>query len=250
VEHTQLGWRGQTAYASDGEKIGKIEEIYLDLETGQPEWALVHTGMFGTSSSFVPLAQATDTGDGIRFPYPKAMVKDAPRLDGGRELSPAEERDLYAYYGVAGYDEVATAPTAQAGQTGSDTSGPTTDDAMTRSEEELLVGTATREVGRARLRKHIVSEPVTASVPVTRESARVVREPITEANVDRALDGPELSEEEHEVVLTEQVPVVEKRTVPKERVRLETEQTTDEVTIQEEVRQEVIEVDEPTDLRR
>jgi stress response protein YsnF len=242
VEHTQLGWRGQTARDVDGDKIGRIEEIYLDLETGQPEWALVHTGMFGTSSSFVPLAQATDTGDGIRFPYPKAMVKDAPRLDGGRELSPAEERDLYAYYGVAGYDE--------AGQTGYDTSGPTTDDAMTRSEEELLVGTATREVGRARLRKHIVSEPVTASVPVTRESARVVREPITEANVDRALDGPELSEEEHEVVLTEQVPVVEKRTVPKERVRLETEQTTDEVTIQEEVRQEVIEVDEPTDLRR
>ena len=97
---------------------------------------------------------------------------------------------------------------------------------MTRSEEELRVGTTERERGRARLRKYVVTEQVERTVPVRREEVRVEREPITDANVDQAMDGPEISEEEHEVVLHEEEAVVEKRVVPKERVRLDKETVT------------------------
>jgi uncharacterized protein (TIGR02271 family) len=118
---------------------------------------------------------------------------------------------------------------------------------MTRSEEELHVDTARRERGRARLRKYVVTEQVQTSVPVQREEVRVEREPITDANVNQALDGPEITEEEHEVVLHEEEPVVEKRAVPKERVRLEKDTVTDERKVSDEVRKERIERD--TDAR-
>jgi uncharacterized protein (TIGR02271 family) len=112
---------------------------------------------------------------------------------------------------------------------------------MTRSEEELHVGTTQRESGRARLRKYVVTENVQQTVPVQREEVRVEREPITDANRDRATAGPDISEEEHEVTLHAEEPVVEKRTVPKERVRLDKETVTDERTVDEQVRKERIE---------
>jgi uncharacterized protein (TIGR02271 family) len=127
---------------------------------------------------------------------------------------------------------------------GRDTSGLTTDDAMTRSEERLQVGVQSVEAGRARLRKRIVSETVTQTVPVTHQSAKVVREPITDGNVGQALDGPTLSEEEHEVVLTDTVPLVAKETVAVERVRLGTETVTEQATVSEQVRKENIELDD------
>jgi uncharacterized protein (TIGR02271 family) len=122
-------------------------------------------------------------------------------------------------------------------------SGPTTDDAMTRSEEELRVGTMRRERGRARLRKYVVTEEVQTTVPVQREEVRIEREPITDANIDQAMAGPEISEEEHEVVLHEEEPVVEKRTVPKERVRMDKDVRTEEAEVSEQVRKERIEAE-------
>ena len=118
---------------------------------------------------------------------------------------------------------------------------------MTRSEEELRVGTRQRESGRVRLRKYVVTEQVTRTVPVQREEVRVEREPITDENRDQALDGPEISEEEHEVVLHEEEPVIEKRTVPKERVRLDTDVVQDEREVSDEVRKEQIETNVPDD---
>jgi uncharacterized protein (TIGR02271 family) len=126
---------------------------------------------------------------------------------------------------------------------GRDTSGPTTDDAMTRSEEELRVGTAQHERGRARLRKHVVTENITRTVPVRREEVRLETEPITDANVGDATSGPDISEEEHEVTLHAERPVVEKEAVPVERVRLGTETVTDQQQVTEEVRKEQIDTD-------
>ena len=114
---------------------------------------------------------------------------------------------------------------------------------MTRSEEELAVGTRQREAGRARLRKYVVTENAEQTVPVEREQARVEREPITDANVDDAVDGPEISEEEHEVVLHAEEPVVEKRAVPKERVRLDKDVHQEHQEVSDTVRKEQIEVD-------
>jgi hypothetical protein len=83
-----------------GEKIGRIEEIYLDQETDLPEWALVHTGLFGVKSTFVPIAQASPTDDGVRVPFEKSQVQDAPHIDPEGELSRQQEGELYAHYGM------------------------------------------------------------------------------------------------------------------------------------------------------
>jgi uncharacterized protein (TIGR02271 family) len=202
----------------------------------------------------VPIAQASASGDQIQVPYEKQRVKDAPNMDPDGHLSEQEEQELWRHYGLeyGGYGAAGTTAdtdTAQAttyedrDTVGRDVSGPTTDDAMTRSEEELRVGTQARERGRARLRKYVVTEEQQVTVPVQREEVRVEREPITDANLDAATSGPAISEEEHEVTLREEEPVVEKRAVPKERVRLDTETVTDEHQVAEEVRKERIEVE-------
>jgi uncharacterized protein (TIGR02271 family) len=95
----------------------------------------------------------------------------------------------------------------------------------------------------------VTTEQVQTTVPVQREEARLEREPITDANRDAALSGPDITESEHEVTLREERPVVDKETVPVERVRLTKDTVTDEETVGGEVRKEQIETDLPdTDL--
>jgi uncharacterized protein (TIGR02271 family) len=231
-------WRGRTLVDAQDDKIGDVEEIYLDEQTGQPEWALVNTGLFGSKASFVPLAGAAPAGEDVRVQVQKEQVKDAPRIDADGELSQQSEAELFRHYGVP-YDESGT---VQADGVPQPAEGHS-DDAMTRSEEELAVGKTQRESGRVRLRKYVVTEEVQQTVPVQREEVRLEREPITDANVGEALNGPEISEEEHEVVLHEEQVVVEKQAVPKERVRLEKDTVTDEQTVAEELRKEQIDVD-------
>jgi uncharacterized protein (TIGR02271 family) len=243
-------WRGQDVVGPDGDKIGSLDEIYLDRSSGEPEWAAIKTGLFGSKVHFAPLGAASLTDGAVRVDFTKDKIKDAPNVDADGELSPDEEARLYEYYGRSDYGDWdgTTDRTAEfdTGTVGHDTSGPTTDDAMTRSEEELKVGTRREETGRARLRKYVVTEQVQTTVPVQREEVRIEREPITDGNVDQALDGPAISEEEHEVTLHAETPVVEKNVVPKERVRLEKDTITDEETISEEVRQERIDADGDT----
>jgi uncharacterized protein (TIGR02271 family) len=250
---TVQSWQGRTMVDPAGDKLGTIDAIYLDDETGQPEWATVTSGLFSAKTAFVPLAQAQDTGDSVQVPYDKQQVKNAPTMEADGQLSQDDEAELYRHYGLD-YSEHRSDSGLPAGTAddrtdvdrdtvGRDVSGPTTDEAMTRSEEELAVGTETRERGRARLRKYVTTEQVTKTVPVQREEVRVEREPITDANLDAATSGPAISEEEHEVTLHQEEPVVEKRAVPRERVRLDTETVTDERQVSEEVRKEQIEVD-------
>jgi uncharacterized protein (TIGR02271 family) len=250
--NTVRSWQGATMVDRDGDKVGTVESIYVDDQTGEPEWALVNTGLFGTKSSFVPLAQASGSGDQVQVPYDKQLVKDAPRIDVDQHLAEAEEQRLWRHYGL---DDDPTDRSVTPGRDatshprgGGDIPGPTTDDAMTRSEEELRVGTTQRERGRARLRKYVTTETQQVTVPVQREELRVEREPITDANRDAATSGPAISEEEHEVILREEAPVVDKRVVPKERVRLDTDTVTGEESVAEEVRKEQIEVqdEDPT----
>ena len=237
--------RGATVVGSDGGKIGTVEDVYVDRDTEEPEWVAVSTGMFGTRTSLVPLAEATMEGSDLVVPYSKDHVKGAPTADPDAELTQQEESELYSYYGLPYSERSSDSGLPEGGapqaSTGHDVSGPTTDDAMTRSEEELRVGKAEQERGRVRLRKYVVTEQVQQTVPVQREEVRVEREPITDANVDRATDGPAISDEEHEVVLHEERPVVEKQAVPKERVRLSKDTVTEDVEVSDEVRKERIE---------
>jgi uncharacterized protein (TIGR02271 family) len=250
---------------SAGHKVGKVGQVYLDDATGAPAWATVKTGLFGSSESFVPLDQATLDGDQLRVPYTQAEVKDAPRVDTDSHLSPQEEADLYRHYGLSdahhtmqtGDATPGAADTSARGDrdedgvyddvegrtVGYDTSGPTTDEAMTRSEERLHAGTEKVQAGKARLRKYIATEQQQVTVPVTRDEVRVEREPITDANYDKAMDGPALSEEEHEVVLTEERAKVTTEAVPVERVRLGKEAVTEQQQVTGTVRKEQIETD-------
>jgi uncharacterized protein (TIGR02271 family) len=269
---TVRDWQGRMMFDSAGAKVGTIDAIYLDDDTGQPEWATVTTGLFATRTTFVPLAQAQAMGDSVQVPYDKAQVAEAPNMDADGQLSQDEEAELYRHYGLdytqsrsdSGLPAAATghdidsrgrhrdglSDDGQDSAVGRDTSGPTTDDAMTRSEEELRVGTAQRERGRVRLRKYVTTEHVTQTVPVQREEVRVEREPITDANLDAATNGPAISEEEHQVTLHEETPVVEKRVVPRERVRLDTDTVTEQRQVGEEVRKEQIEVEGDQDPPR
>jgi hypothetical protein len=96
-----LTWRGMDLRDRDGDKIGTIDEIYEDTDTGKPEWALVHTGLFGTKRTFVPLREASMQGDGVTVPYEKSHVKDAPGIDPDGALSREEEQALYQHYSLS-----------------------------------------------------------------------------------------------------------------------------------------------------
>jgi uncharacterized protein (TIGR02271 family) len=248
-------WRGAKAVDVNGDKVGSIDEVYLDRGSEQPEWITVSTGLFGTRTTFVPIDDAQLTDGEVRLGYTKDQIKDAPNVDADGALSRDEERALYEHYGRSDYgdwdgsDSRSDEGRTDRDVTGRDTSGPTTDDAMTRSEEELRVGTTERESGRARLQKYVVEEEVTKTVPVRREEVRVEREPITDATRGDALDGPAISEEEHEVVLHSEEAVVDKQTVPKERIRLEKDVTTEEETVSDTVRKEQVDLDGDRDRR-
>jgi len=95
-----------------------------------------------------------------------------------------------------------------------------TDNAITRSEEQLLVGKQAVPTGEAALKKTIHTEHVSTNVPLVQEKVVVSREPITQANRGAALSGPELKESEHVVTTSAERPIVQKEVVPKERVHL------------------------------
>lgn len=267
-------------YDGDGNKIGDAKHVFLDDASGRPEWVTVKTGMFGSNESFVPIRDASLVQDHLEVPYRKDKVKGAPNvdIDAGGHLSVDEEQRLYDYYGInwdsvlgepGEQDRTGTAGTAgaagaagaagttarpgraagtagAAGRRSEARTGPR-DDAMTRSEEQMHVGVERRETGRARLRKYVVTEEVQQTVPVRHEEVRVEREPITDANRGEAMEGPEISEAEHEVTLHEERPVVKTETVPVERVRMTTEEASEDETVRGQVRKERIEAETELD---
>lgn len=245
---------GKNAVDPDGDKIGTIEQVYLNDASGQPEWVTVKTGLLGNKETFAPLQGATDLGGDLQLAVTKEIVKGAPHVDSDGHTNDDEQKALWDYYaGQLGWttgsgtgaeheyqatDNGRTDLSGAAGVQGQDTSGPTTDHAMTRSEEQLRVGTQQVESGRARLRKYIVTENVSQTVPLRHEEVRLEREPITDANIDAAMSGGDITEEEHEITLHAERPVVQKETVPVERVRLAKQTITEDQQITETVRKE------------
>lgn len=241
---------GAAAYDPGGQKIGSVGQVYLDEATGEPEWMTVKTGFFGLRESFVPLSRVNVRDDDrveVEVEVDKDMVMQAPNVDPDQELSQDDEARLYEHYGMPygeAYGRGGIPEDEPGGATVRDGDQPRErDDAMTRSEERLRVGTTTQPSGRVRLRKYVVTEPVEQTVQVRREEARIEREPITDANRDQAMSGPDISEAEHEVTLHTERPVVEKEAVPVERVRLTKDEVTGEETVSEELRREQIETE-------
>ncbi|WP_298584994.1 PRC and DUF2382 domain-containing protein [uncultured Kocuria sp.] len=311
-----------TAYGSDGDKIGKVEQVFLDDNTEEVTFVTVNTGLFGAKESFVPVDGAQQDGDRFVLPYTKDVVKDAPNVDADQHLSPAEEEEIYRYYkmnyagadagdrdrdltdrdrtaGVAGTEDVAdrddryaadtdrnavpatgTADTAGYAETDRDATDRNStagiadvdrsvtdrdrdltdrdrdltdrdrdltdraDNGVVRHEEQLHVGKEQRETGRARLRKYVVTENETVDVPLEREEVRVERTPL---NGNESTSGT-IGEEDVEVSLHEERPVVAKDTVGVEKVGLEKDTVRDTERVDADVRKEQVEVE--TDAER
>ncbi|MFD0200785.1 MULTISPECIES: DUF2382 domain-containing protein [Saccharothrix] len=266
-----------------GERIGSVKQVWLDDQDGQPMWASVHTGLFGLKESFVPIQDATLGNGVITVPVDKQQVKDAPRIDvSDQHMSDKQQDELYEYYGMipthrtgehdrlpGGRTETKPMPMPGAGRTSGLTRGEMrgggmpgetrpeglgnvrepatgqrarhearTGDSVTRYEEELDVGTRDVEAGRVRLVKHTVTEQKDVTVPVSHEEVRVVREPAEGAPTDRAF-----VDEEAEVTLRRQEPVVEKKTKAAEKVRLDKQSMTEQQHVHGEVRKERVDVE-------
>lgn len=248
--HSPEDLLNRTAVGPDGEKIGTVGQVYINDETGWPDWATVNTGLFGMKENFVPLQGTRLDGDNLVLPFGKDTVKNSPDVEDASHLDPDEQDSLYRYYqqylGAGAQHATGADPRQHLGREGEGVSGPAADESMTRSEEHLDVGTQRVETGRATLRKYVVTEQQTTTMPVSHEEVVVEREPITDANRDAALAGPDISEDEHEVTLHAERPVVTTQAEPVERVRLGTETVTGQEQVSGEVRKEHIEVDDPS----
>jgi uncharacterized protein (TIGR02271 family) len=233
---------GETAYDGAGDKVGSVGNLYTSDTTGQPEWVTVNTGMFGSKHTFVPLTGAHVESDGLHLAPTKSKIKEAPRIDAGGHLSEQEASQLYQYYGMQlPTTRGRTDQKAMADQNAKHRDAGTTDDrGMVRSEERLRAGTETVESGRVSLHKHVVTEEQQITVPVSHEEVHVVREPVAEGDAHRG--DATIGDEDREVVLHEERPVVAKETVPVERVGLETETVRGEEQISDTVRKEQVDV--------
>lgn len=221
---------GRQAYDRNGEKIGKIGQVYVDDRSGTPAWATVNTGLFGTKESFVPLTGAELDGRDVAVGVEKSRVRDAPHVgETADRLSGREEAALHRHYGTGGPE-----PTRNEG----------TDGVMTRSEERLRVGTESEETGTVRLRKYVVTDEQQVTVPVRHEEVRLEREPVDPDGAARRGDAP-IGEQTQEVTLHAERPVVDKTAEEVERVRLGTRTVSEDETVSETVRKEQIEVDDP-----
>jgi sporulation protein YlmC with PRC-barrel domain len=100
ITHQNIAaWRGKDLVDQDGDKIGKLEDVYVDFETDEPVFGTVKEGLIGGSFSLVPLGAATIGPDNLQVPVSSEQIKGAPSLShAGEELAEQDEAKLYRYY--------------------------------------------------------------------------------------------------------------------------------------------------------
>ncbi|MGC3863135.1 YsnF/AvaK domain-containing protein [Micromonospora chersina] len=230
---------GQDVQDRSGAKIGSVGQVWAD-PSGEATWVSVKTGVMGHHESMAPLDAARMQQDGrLQVQYDKATVRSAPSVETGtnQPLSTEQLAQLYRHYQIG---EQAGPPPKQKQQAG----GPE----MVRSEERLRVGTESEPAGAARLSKRVVTENVQTSVPVEHDEVTVVHEPILDA--DRANVRAGIGEEQREMELRAERPVVAKEQVPVERVRLNKDEIVEEQPVNAQVRRELVDADVPERARR
>lgn len=277
---------GHNVYDSEGSKIGTAGRIYTADATGTAEWVTVKTGLFGSKESFVPLNGAHADDKGLHVTVNKDKVKDAPLIDTDGHLSTTDTGELYRHYGLmrggtapdsgqagTGRDavppqrtqmegdaaqrttaemdrEMAARPTPTA--TGREAAaqpdyGHAQRQSMLRSEERLSAATESVEAGRVRLHKHVVTTQQQITVPIRREEVHVTREPVS---ADEARMDGQIGDEELEVILHEERPLVTKEVIAVERVTLNTETIQENREVTDTVRREEIEIEDNTEHPR
>jgi uncharacterized protein (TIGR02271 family) len=219
-----------------GHLVGTIDAVVTDEELGI-EWAEVRVGLPSTRRSMVPMARGRPLGDRLRVPFDKEHIVRSPRLELDGTDDGAARTRLYRHYGMEPSSEAAAGAAAAS----------TTVGAMTRSEEELRIRTVRRVRGRVRVCKYVVTEEVQYTIPLRREEIRIENMPIGDEDAPGAGGSAALSGE-HEIVLHEEVPVVDKRVVPRERVRVIKEAQIEEAQVTEELRRERIEAEGDLEL--
>jgi len=236
-------WIGEDLYDTTGDKVGTIDQIFVDDRTGQPEWLTVSTGWFGTSTQFVPIAGTFRREDGIAVPYTTDHIKDAPSIDADEHLSAEQERRLYEHYGM-NYDAAdyeSSYGDRERADDGyyydADAGGG--DAEVTLSEEQLAVDKREREAGTVRLRKYVVTEDVNVTVPVRKQVARVVRTPASGTTSGSITDEDVVEE----ITLKEEEVVVDKNVVAKENVSIQTDTVTEQQEVSGKVRREEVEIE-------
>ncbi|NLZ58465.1 MAG: PRC and DUF2382 domain-containing protein, partial [Corynebacterium sp.] len=259
-----------TAYDNNGDKLGSVKEVYINDTSGQPEFVEVGHGLFGMSSSLVPLRGHQLAGEELRLAFTKDRISDAPDFDSDAHLSDEDQLVIYRHYGLEGTSNVenygsdlrdhdrnvagvAGAPVPDHGQDGVasdrnpvDAANATEADSLTLSEERLNVDKQRVETGQVRLRKYVVHDTETVEVPVEREEVRIERTPIDGTHAD-TLRGGALEDDEAAITVSEERVSVTKDTVPVEEVSLRKETVRDTETVSEDVAHEELDVDGAVD---
>jgi hypothetical protein len=159
--NTLLGWRGRTVRDREGEKLGSLGDLYLDEATDRPAYAGVRTGLLGRNESIIPLEGIAEREGDLVVPHDAERVRSAPSVNLDEAVGEDDADRLRAHYGIE----------------------------MIRSEEEVVTGTTDmRPAERVRLRKVLVTDHVTKTVPVRREEIRLETDPPPEGRVERVED--------------------------------------------------------------
>jgi uncharacterized protein (TIGR02271 family) len=272
-------YAGYTVYDPDGDKIGKVDDLFVD-ENDQPEYIGVKMGLLGTRSTLIPwqMVEVREADNTLIVSDDDAHVKDGPTFDDDKEITPEFESEVYSYYGLqqsgstedrgsyAEYSSETTGESAGPGmamgdtETGEFREHPPTEEGVSgegaedlededelrvqRTEEELAAGTREREAGQLKVRKRVRTDREQIEVPTRHEEVSVERVPV-EGEVSEA----EIGEDEVTVPVTEEEVVVEKRPVAKEEVRIRKDVVEDTETVEEDVRREEVAVEDETERR-
>jgi uncharacterized protein (TIGR02271 family) len=232
-------WTGRPVADRSGTAFGAIADVYLGRGTGEPEFVLVD--LPNGARTIVPLTNAQMRSGALYVDTDGATVASAPPATDDPELTPEREAELYAFYGHR--------PPPLPADAAATTELPPTGEApaeLTRSEEQLVVDTEARPAERVRLRKRVVTEEVTVTIPLRREELVIEREPIEPGTAEAPADA-QIVEADFDFVLLAEQPVIEKRVVPVEQIRLHKEVVVEEETISDHVRKERVDVEQKSE---
>jgi uncharacterized protein (TIGR02271 family) len=245
-------YAGYTVYDQDGDKIGKVDDLFVD-ENDQPEYIGVKMGFFGTSSTLIPmdLVTADEQSQSLTVSQPKGTVKDGPHFNDDHEITPEYENEVRSYYGLGAangadrgtYGDYYGDEHSGAGTTGPETAGTVgAGMSMGDTEEELRAGTREREAGSMRVRKRVRTDRERIEVPVRHEEVSVERVPVSGEATEA-----QIGEDEVSVPVTEEEVITDKRAVAKEEIRVRKDSVQDTEVVEEDVRREEVDVEDGTE---
>lgn len=228
---------GQPVRDPAGQPLGLIEEVFVNRKTGAPQFVAVDAGRPGQLTP-IPMEGGTvdDGGAGVRVAFEAQQVASAPTLTVGGGFPPDDEVAVLTHFRGESPTRIMDVPGVPMASDGESAE-------VVLHEEQATVARTRLATERVRVRKRIVTEPVTLTVELRREELVIEREPLDGVGTGEPGDGDrQLEEGELTFVLHAEEPVVHKRVVPIERVRVAKDAVVEEQEVLAEVRREQIDV--------